>query len=430
MTLHTNFKKDFKMSYVANKNIVENMPIINEHRKKFFSLSKELEKTVLTGKISSLEGAETLFDFMEKTQVDFFAIQDELIKNLVEENLKKLLSSVASRAQVIVDILVRNLFERAADVGFLATDDDIIRFLKEPFDAHKSKDFIKTRLHKYILKYSVYDDIIVLNMKGEVVINFDDSNKIKNSKDPILQETLFGNTEFCELLRHSDLQAKKDKSLIYTAKISSENESLGVLCLCFNMEQEMCLIFERLKIFNMYFALLDAKGTILSSNQKTNSTSVLIKSYSKNVLYDSKMLSCIAKSNGYQGYNGQDWFGFASSDYKTSFKSFDVNFSITAEELEETEIISKRIKKIKTKLEDVIHDLSDVVINGEIIASKRKPYSLNPVLDNIRKMSENINGNIKQYIQNIYITTSQSYINTLSFNASLCLDIMDRNLYE
>ncbi len=34
------------------------------------------------------------------------------------------------KSQVAIDILIRNLFERRADIGFLATDDDIRLFLE------------------------------------------------------------------------------------------------------------------------------------------------------------------------------------------------------------------------------------------------------------------------------------------------------------
>lgn len=377
-----------------------------------------------------MDAAETLFAFMENTQIEFTTLQDDLIKNLIEENLNKLSNSVASRAQVIIDVLIRNLFERTADVGFLATDDDIIKFLQEPSASFESKEFIKARLREYILKYSVYDDIIILDVKGEVVINFDDSNKLQHTFDPIFEQTLQGDFEFCELFRYSDLQAQKQRSLIYTAKITSDKTPLGVLCLCFHIEDEMRMIFERLKSSTMQFALLNSDGSVLSTNDKTNFSKLHVSNFSQNILYTNDALSCIASSKGYQGYKGQDWYGFAKADYKTSFKSFDENFPITIAELEKTDVISKKLKEIKLKSEDIIDDLSDVVINGEIIASKRRSYSLNPILDNIRKVSEEINQNIKESIQSVYITVSQAYLNNLHFKASLCLDIMDRNLYE
>ena len=41
---------------------------------------------------------------------------------------KKAVLSLRSDARVTIDILIRNLFERTADIGFLATDSEIRRF--------------------------------------------------------------------------------------------------------------------------------------------------------------------------------------------------------------------------------------------------------------------------------------------------------------
>jgi len=53
----------------------------------------------------------------------------ELIEALANESLKKVTASTGMRARVVVDILIRNLFERTADIGFLATDRDLRLFL-------------------------------------------------------------------------------------------------------------------------------------------------------------------------------------------------------------------------------------------------------------------------------------------------------------
>ena len=40
----------------------------------------------------------------------------------------KALLGLRSKSQIAIDVLVRNLFERTADIGFLSTDDDIREF--------------------------------------------------------------------------------------------------------------------------------------------------------------------------------------------------------------------------------------------------------------------------------------------------------------
>lgn len=67
---------------------------------------------------------------MSEIREGFKKLTDELLGSLGKETLKKTSQEVRSKAQVVVDIVNRNLFERTADIGFLATDDDIRNFLR------------------------------------------------------------------------------------------------------------------------------------------------------------------------------------------------------------------------------------------------------------------------------------------------------------
>lgn len=51
--------------------------------------------------------------------------------HLGTETHKKTVLACEARAQVATDILVRNLFERTADIGFLAADDIIRRYARD-----------------------------------------------------------------------------------------------------------------------------------------------------------------------------------------------------------------------------------------------------------------------------------------------------------
>lgn len=56
---------------------------------------------------------------------DFNRLASTLLEQLAREHHKKAVLNLGSAARVSIDILTRNLFERTADIGFLATDDDI-----------------------------------------------------------------------------------------------------------------------------------------------------------------------------------------------------------------------------------------------------------------------------------------------------------------
>ena len=110
-----------------------------------------------------------------------------------------------AKAQVAVDIVIRNLFERTADIGFLATDDDIRRYIRE-IDKRKQDeagrlrckalhDSIVERFREYVAKYSVYCNIILLSPEGRVLAQLDANNELETSKDPLVQEAMTTNRD-------------------------------------------------------------------------------------------------------------------------------------------------------------------------------------------------------------------------------------------
>lgn len=67
---------------------------------------------------------------MTTTREEFETLTAQLLSSLGTATVKKTLQQVTLKAQVAVDIVIRNLFERTADIGFLATDDDLRYFLR------------------------------------------------------------------------------------------------------------------------------------------------------------------------------------------------------------------------------------------------------------------------------------------------------------
>src|SRR5689334_11123087 len=68
---------------------------------------------------------------LAETRKAFETLSGELVSHLTSETLRKTLADLGARGQVAIDVLVRNLFERTADIGFLSLDDDIVRFMQE-----------------------------------------------------------------------------------------------------------------------------------------------------------------------------------------------------------------------------------------------------------------------------------------------------------
>ena len=59
------------------------------------------------------------------TRTGLVQLERDLVANMVSEKVRQVTQEAATCAQYALDLLVRNLFERTADVGFLAADLDL-----------------------------------------------------------------------------------------------------------------------------------------------------------------------------------------------------------------------------------------------------------------------------------------------------------------
>src|ERR1700744_1356159 len=113
--------------------LTQHMPAVAGYRERLATLQGAWNSLALLSHLSE-DGTN-----LTTTREAFESLASELVTHLAAETHKKALLAVRPPAQVIIDILVRNLFERTADVGFLAADDNIRRFVDEPpQDAHEA----------------------------------------------------------------------------------------------------------------------------------------------------------------------------------------------------------------------------------------------------------------------------------------------------
>ncbi|MET0090955.1 MAG: cache domain-containing protein [Candidatus Thiodiazotropha sp.] len=421
--------------------LLGHMPLVRGYHNTLCNLGEWWQKVSLIGKINSLQIAATLLEDMENTRRKFETLQHQLIENLVEENLNKQDQELSARAQVAIDILIRNLFERTADVGFLATDDDLRAFLRDPQAGPAEVDQIVARLREYTLKYSVYDEIILLDTEGRVKANLDrQGNPISRSQDRLIQETLNSREPFVETFRHSDLQPGRRHSLIYSARITESNDALspvlGVLCLCFRFDDEMAGIFANLRKGRELITILDRQGRVIASSDEhrlplgqpltsaRHNRTDLIKHQ------DADFFARTATTKGYQGYTGLSWKGHVMMPLKSAFSEH-ADQGLGEHELpSQSELFSQELRSIAATATRVTDDLILVVLNGQIVSAKRDAKEFMPVLDEIRLIGSRTKGVFEESIANLYGTVISSLLSDVQFQAFLAVDIMDRNLYE
>ncbi len=427
------------------------MSDVQNFEKNMSTLSDKWNLLTLLGSMSNI-GMDT-----SETRKAFEDLLDEPLMRLTQETFDKSLDELESKAQSAIDILIRNLFERTADIGFLATDDDIRNYLifLNTTDMSSSdemrhikmekKEALSQHFREYVAKYSVYENIILLDTKGKVLVQLDETNAVSISKDPLIQESLRTHQAYVETFRTSDLNHHKP-SLIYSYRVDhpQTEEPLGVLCLMFKFQDELRSIFHKLTRENPYISLelLSPNEQVISSSSTHHvpvgvhletRTSETHQTYYAGFEYLYKAVV----TGGYQGYFGPGWIGHAMVPLHLAFRSslgnsflknnlFDTVANATAYFPKELTDILDKAKKIQTELDITVWNGNVQIANA---SNKENPFT-KALLNEISKTGEETKLVFDDTVANLNTAMLIRYLEDQKFQSSLAIDIMDRNLYE
>ena len=387
-----------------------------------------LNKIVLTGKINALNIAENLFNFTEQTAQTFAELQNHLIENLLEENKKELILKAKSKAQVAIDTLNISLYERSADIELLAKDSIIIDFLK----AKISKDVIKNRLQEYVDKYSVYSEVIIFDTKGNLKVNINKTNKIRYSKDEVISQAL-NSDKYIQGYKKTDMFIKERESLFFAKRIEEDGKVLGVVVTFYKFKEEMKKIFDALITEKEIITIVDKYNNVLTSSEKGIDKN-FVKAVNKVDTYviSNDRFHVKVKVKPYEGYVIGEWYAITSFS-----KAKDINLinafnqeNMNAKGLARIHLNNPELKKLADNGYAILEDLSDVIINGELIAAKSKQYILIPILDNLREVSFRVVKLIELSISNLQKIIDESLVNDVKGIAGFIHNALIRNLYE
>lgn len=140
-----------------------------------------------SAKMNCPEEAHSILPMMAATREGFTRLEGDLVHSLVQESISEAMAEIGTSAHHVIDIVVRNLYERTADVGFLATDLDLCRFVA---GIQNDPAPVLTRLREYRNKYTVYDEILLLDAHGTVLAQIDEDSPVEGSHDPLIAQTL------------------------------------------------------------------------------------------------------------------------------------------------------------------------------------------------------------------------------------------------
>jgi chemotaxis signal transduction protein len=385
--------------------------------------------------------AKTILPTMAATRAGFNRLEEELVTSLVREKVGNVLEEIGTKAQYVIDIVVRNLYERTADVGFLATDRELCAFAAGLTD---DVDAIRLRLRAYRSKYTVYDEIMLLDTKGNVLVQIDESSPVEGSTDPLITRTLAAES-YIETFRTSDLRPGKDAALIYSRRMlhPDTGAAVGVLCLCFHFEEEMAGIFRshRDEKERSNMLLLDGENRVIASADQRwipiGATVPVNRSPSPELMIygGREYLVRTFSAEGYQGYMGPPgWQGQVMVPVDIAFHGA-ASDALSTLDGDVADGLLSHARSFCPPLFEIMtaaDTIRRVVWNGQVMTAGQRGelLKLKTILDQISETGARSNEVFSQSIRDLYETVLASSLRDSEFVSHLLVDLLDRNLYE
>jgi chemotaxis signal transduction protein len=433
--------------------MIRHMQAVDECREELNNLQSVWDNLTLLGQLSGT-GTD-----MNGTRQSFQKLTGSLLNQLASETLRKCVLEMTSKAQVAIDILVRNLFERTADIGFLATDDDICAVLRDA-NHLKGKYSRKTelgasliqlreRFSEYLCKYSVYSDIVLLDTDGEILVRLKEHTGIESTQHPLLQQSLETAQGYVETFDQIDFLPDETCSLVYSFRVvDDEDKALGVLCLCFRFDNESKGIFADLVASEDWsvITLLDSEGQVIASSDfyhvplGAKLTPVLDRECRVSRFAGQEYLASTRCSNGYQGYAGPQWYAHIMLPLQHAFNrdASGLLKNIPQDTLdtimERSQLFGESLRSIPKQADRIQRELNRSVWNGNVRQCRfgqGKDTGFSKILLwEISNTGARTQAVFQRSIANLHETVVSSVLEDSHFQASLAINIMDRNLYE
>jgi len=433
--------------------VIRHMNAVEEYREVLQNLQSVWDNLTLLGQMSGT-GTD-----MSGTRQAFAQLTGSLLNHLGAETLEKCVLEMSAKAQVAIDILVRNLFERTADIGFLATDDDVRRFIAASTELagnihsekrlHEERARLRARFGEYVAKYSVYSDIILLDVDGKVLARLDESIAVPGTGSPLLRTALETAGAYVETYGAFDLLPRNDRSLVYSYRVADgAGAAIGVLCLCFRFENEMERIFRDLAAADDWsvILLLDSEGTVIASSDTfhipvgAHVPPVLDADYRIVRFGAQEYIARTRPTQGYQGYMGPGWVGHVMLPVSHAFNK-DASATLAGIDpatmeavMSSTSLFAEALRNIPVQAERIQRDLNRSVWNGNVRQGSARqahnPSFSKILLWEISNTGARTQDVFERSIANLHETVVSTILQESRFLASLAIDIMDRNLYE
>lgn len=388
---------------------------------------------------------------MQGTRTAFEQLSVNLLQHLAVESLNKTVQSMHGRAQVAIDVLVRNLFERTADIGFICADPEVQQYLLQAQPvSEEQQQSLRRRFAEYVAKYSVYEDVALLAPDGTVLLQLRGEPWVARSSDPLVKAAIAGTSEYLECFRRIDLftpPASTAPSLVYASRVTAAGKVLGVLCLKFRLQDEAQGIFRKLLDAQDWLVLcfLDTAGVVLASSDPwqipvgahfaaATETNGSVQRFSGR-----EYLAVTHVAKPYQGYAGPGWMCHAlipteqACNTETAMATINLPAPALAAVRRNAQVFAAQLQQIPRQAEAIQRELNRAVWNGHIHIGNRvgsnQAFS-KALLWEISHTGRKTQEVFEQSVSELERTVVTAIMHSSRTAAALAVDILDRNLYE
>ncbi len=420
--------------------------------------------------------SESIDELSRKTDDVLNKMKKETVQEI--ENISKVIKTksisiqgnrLANLALTNIRIVDRNLFERAADVRWWATDDILVNALLEENDS----DFYEARhrLGVILKSYTVYYDLVLCNRNGICIASAEDKFHLtgRNFSDkPWFTSAM--NTKNGEDFGfdtvHKSPAINDDFTMVYSCKVHEDGNPdkrvIGVLGAVFKWKEFIQRIvhetpllpgeIEKTRILicdDGGTVIADTKDRILQQNIQFTGREELFKKEKGFEIVEKnwhKKLVCHALSPGFEGYKSEKWHSLIIQDMDDDSQIHD--FTTNSDDSLETVIelisnLSEETKKAICEIEKINDDTHVLSLNAAIESAKvgdagRGFGVISTFMGDLSKTTSKItsmmDSNTEKKLSELYsfISLNSKIIrgNRLANLSFTNIDLIDRALYE
>ena len=404
-----------------------------------------------TAKMACPQQAQRVLPMLASTRQHFHSLQTSLLESMATESVAHVHQRLTTLAHHTLDTLVRNLYERTADIGFLATDASLRAMAASQPNAPTASATAQ-RLQAYRSKYTVYDDVLLLSPDGDVLASARQRVHSASSQAPWMAHALQQRT-YIETFESGDLQGDPYPALRYSQQVThpKTGEPCAVLCLSFDFAGEMAGIFAASGAHTgaVIVLLLDVRRQVIASSQPAwiGLGQTIVAPASTNDTPDAlwlhagrAYLASAVQAQPYQGYAGPlGWQCIAMTPLDLAFSQPPSRYV----EQMPAELAQGLLAHAQTFCPPLHHisltadAIRREVWNGQVMSAEPSPSDaqhansqLQAVLDQVGEIGAQTNCAVQHAFGMLYDTALAASLHSNQSLTQLLVDVLERNLYE